>query len=102
MSETRPSNELLFTHRRFTFHSRIRSVPPIPRRLATDINYLFLRQQVERSLAASCDNAAAREGHEGLARQYELEIERMSGGRIIFPSLRDAAFSTRRSQSASS
>ena len=67
-----------------------------------DINYLFLRQQVERSLAASCHNAAAREAHEGLARQYELEIERMSGGRIIFPSLRDAAFSARPSPSASS
>ena len=67
-----------------------------------DINYLFLRQQVERSLAATCDNPAAREAHEGLARQYELEIERLSGGRIIFPSLRDAAFSGLPSRSASS
>ena len=33
-----------------------------------DINYLFLRQQVERALAAKCDNPAAREAHEGLAR----------------------------------
>jgi hypothetical protein len=50
-----------------------------------DLNYLFLRQQVERSLAQTSANAAAREAHEGLARQYELEIERKSGGRIMFP-----------------
>jgi hypothetical protein len=67
-----------------------------------DINYLFLRQQVERSLAAKCDNPAAREAHEGLARQYELEIERMSGGRIVFPWHRDAGISGRPSPSASS
>ena len=67
-----------------------------------DINYLFLRQQVERSLAASCDNPAAREAHEGLARQYELEIERMSGGRIIFPWHHDGAVSAPPSRSASS
>ena len=51
-----------------------------------DLNYLFLRQQVERSLADAADSAAARSAHEGLARAYELEIERESGGRIIFPS----------------
>jgi len=67
-----------------------------------DINYLFLRQQVERSLAASCDNPAAREAHEGLARQYELEIERMSGGRIAFPSRDDGAVSAHPIRSASS
>jgi hypothetical protein len=50
-----------------------------------DLNYLFLRQQVERSLAAAADSAAARSAHEELARAYELQIERKSGGRIIFP-----------------
>ena len=67
-----------------------------------DLNYLFLRQQVERSLAAKCDNPAAREAHEGLARQYELEIERMSGGRIMFSLNGDSAVSARPSRSASS
>jgi hypothetical protein len=50
-----------------------------------DLNYIFLRQQVERSLANASRNAAARSAHEEMARRYELEIERMSGGRIIFP-----------------
>ena len=50
-----------------------------------DLNYLFLRQQTERSLAAAADNAAARAAHEEMARQYELEIERKSGGQIVFP-----------------
>ena len=67
-----------------------------------DINYLFLRQQVERSLAAKCDNPAAREAHEGLARQYELEIERMSGGRIMFSLNGDSAVSAPPIRSASS
>lgn len=50
-----------------------------------DLNYVFLRQQVERSLAEAADSAAARSAHEELARAYELEIERKSGGRILFP-----------------
>lgn len=50
-----------------------------------DLNYVFLRQQVERSLAKSADSKAAREAHEELARAYELEIEKKSGGRIFFP-----------------
>ncbi|MFL6754622.1 MAG: hypothetical protein ACJ8EH_04985 [Sphingomicrobium sp.] len=49
-----------------------------------DVNYLFLRQQVERSLAETADSAAARQAHEDLARAYELQIERKSGGRILF------------------
>ena len=49
-----------------------------------DLNYLFLRQQMERTLAESAKNAAAREAHEEMARQYELEIERKSGGQIVF------------------
>lgn len=50
-----------------------------------DLNYVFLRQQVERSRASSAENAAARSAHEELARAYELKIERESGGRIAFP-----------------
>jgi hypothetical protein len=40
---------------------------------------------MERSLAAAAENAAARAAHEEMARQYELEIERKSGGQIVFP-----------------
>jgi hypothetical protein len=54
-----------------------------------DLNYLFLRQQVERSLADAADSLAARQAHEDLARAYELQIERKSGGRIAFPWHRD-------------
>jgi hypothetical protein len=50
-----------------------------------DLNYVFLRQQVERSLADAAASAAARQAHEELARAYELAIERKSGGRIVFP-----------------
>lgn len=50
-----------------------------------DLNYFFLRQQVERSLAESADSKAAREAHEELALAYERKIERKSGGRILFP-----------------
>ena len=50
-----------------------------------DLNYVFLRQQVERSRAKAARNDAARSAHEELARAYEQEIERKSGGRIIFP-----------------
>jgi len=54
-----------------------------------DLNYVFLRQQVERSLAETARSKAAREAHEELARAYERTIERKSGGRIIFPWHRD-------------
>ena len=56
-----------------------------------DLNYVFLRQQVERSLAKSAGSSAARKEHEKLARAYELTIERKSGGRIIFPGHRNDA-----------
>ena len=49
-----------------------------------DLNYMFLRQQVERSMAARAPNEAARHVHEALARQYELEIERQTGRQIFF------------------
>lgn len=49
-----------------------------------DLNYVFLRQQVERSRAESARSAEAREAHEQLARTYERAIEQKSGGRIVF------------------
>lgn len=54
-----------------------------------NLNYLFRRQQVERSLAIAADTDAAREAHEELARRYELEIERKTEGRIVFRWNRD-------------
>ena len=50
-----------------------------------DLNYAFLRQQVERTRAEAAKSDAARTAHEELARAYELAIEDKSGGRIIFP-----------------
>jgi hypothetical protein len=49
-----------------------------------DLNYVFLRQQVERARAQSSTSDAACKAHEELARAYELEIERKSGWRILF------------------
>jgi hypothetical protein len=56
-----------------------------------DLNYLFLRQQVERSRAEAARHDAARSAHEELARCYELEIERASRHRIVFPWRREGA-----------
>lgn len=50
-----------------------------------DLNYVFLRQQVERTRVEAAESDAARTAHEELARAYELAIEHKSGGRIIFP-----------------
>ena len=50
-----------------------------------DLNYLFHRQQVERSKANSADSEAVRKAHAELAKLYEDEIERASDGRVIFP-----------------
>lgn len=49
-----------------------------------DINYLFRRQQVERSLAKAASSAAARDIHEQLAAEYERQIEQVTDGRILF------------------
>lgn len=40
-----------------------------------DLNYLFFRQQVERSRAAVSASDAARQAHEELAEAYEEQIE---------------------------
>lgn len=49
-----------------------------------DLNYLFHRQQVERSNASSANSEAAREAHDELAKLYEDEIRRTSEGKVTF------------------
>jgi len=49
-----------------------------------DINYLFLRQQTERSRAESAGSDVARKIHEQLATEYERLIEDATHGRISF------------------
>jgi len=49
-----------------------------------DLNYLFHRQQVERSRAEAAESEAARKAHEELAREYEEQIKRLSNGEITF------------------
>jgi hypothetical protein len=49
-----------------------------------DLNYLFHRQQVERSRADTASSEEAREAHLDLASRYEQQIEELSGGRISF------------------
>ena len=49
-----------------------------------DINYLFLRQQTERSRAQNAGSDVARKIHEQLATEYERLIEDATQGRITF------------------
>lgn len=56
-----------------------------------DLNYLFQRQQVERSRADTAASEAARKAHEDLARQYEEQIEAMTGEEFSFPATDRAA-----------
>ena len=49
-----------------------------------DINYLFLRQQTERSRARAATSDVARKIHEQLAGEYERLIENATHGRISF------------------
>jgi hypothetical protein len=49
-----------------------------------DLNYLFHRQQVERSRAKAAASEAARRSHEELAKKYEQQIERLSEGKVSF------------------
>jgi len=49
-----------------------------------DINYLFLRQQIERSRAKAATSNVARKIHEQLADEYERQIEEVSEGRVTF------------------
>lgn len=49
-----------------------------------DINYLFLRQQIERSRARAATSDVARRIHEQLADEYERLIADATGGRVTF------------------
>ena len=49
-----------------------------------DINYLFHRQQTERSRAESSTSDVARRIHDQLASEYERLIENATNGRITF------------------
>ena len=50
-----------------------------------DLNYLFRRQQVERTRAESADCDEARIAHEQLARCYEAQIDRATGESFRLP-----------------
>jgi hypothetical protein len=54
------------------------------REQAMDLNYLFHRQQVERSLAQAAASEAARRIHQELAEEYERQIVAVSGGKVSF------------------
>ena len=47
-----------------------------------DLNYLFHRQQVERTRAAGATSKEARAVHEQLARCYETQIRLATDGRL--------------------
>jgi hypothetical protein len=49
-----------------------------------DLNYLFLRQQVERTRAEAASSTEARAAHEHLACRYEIQICEATEGRIRF------------------
>lgn len=51
-----------------------------------DLNYLFHRQQVERSRSEAAASDAARQAHEDLARKYEEQIEQLTAAEFSFPS----------------
>ena len=50
-----------------------------------DLNYLFHRQQVERTRADAADSDNARVAHEQLARCYETQINQATEGAFHFP-----------------
>lgn len=51
-----------------------------------DLNYLFHRQQVERTKSETAGSEEARNAHEELARRYEERIEKLTGNEFKFPS----------------
>jgi hypothetical protein len=50
-----------------------------------DLNYLFHRQQVERSRSETAETQEARTAHEELAKRYEERIETATGDDYQFP-----------------
>jgi hypothetical protein len=80
-----PPRRRLQAQERFTFgvHERTEQTNG---RCALDLNYLFLRQQVERTKAEASISKAAREAHKELAKRYEKQIEELTGKDFEFPS----------------
>ena len=50
-----------------------------------DLNYLFHRQQVERTRAETAETEEARVAHDQLARCYEAQINQATDGEFEFP-----------------
>ena len=50
-----------------------------------DLNYLFHRQQVERTRSETAETLEARTAHEQLAKQYEDRIETLTSDGYHFP-----------------
>ena len=50
-----------------------------------DLNYLFHRQQVERTRAEAAETDEARTAYEQLAKCYEKQIEDLTGEEFRFP-----------------
>ena len=50
-----------------------------------DLNYLFHRQQVERSRSETAETVEARTAHAQLAKQYEDRIETLTSDDYHFP-----------------
>ena len=50
-----------------------------------DLNYLFHRQQVERTRSETAQSVEARTAHEQLAKSYEERIEALTSDDFHFP-----------------
>lgn len=50
-----------------------------------DLNYLFHRQQVERTRSETAKSKEARTAHEELAKRYEEQIEELTPEDFHFP-----------------
>ena len=50
-----------------------------------DLNYLFHRQQVERTRSETARSVEARTAHEQLAKGYEQRIETLTSDEFHFP-----------------
>jgi hypothetical protein len=57
---------------------------PLDGATTSDLNYLFFRQQVERSRAITATSPAARKVHAELAALYQQRINRLTSGNIRF------------------
>lgn len=50
-----------------------------------DLNYLFHRQQVERTRSETAESSEARSAHQELAKRYEEQIEALTADDFHFP-----------------